>query len=137
MAKGFGKPPEPRKISESAIKRQEAAQQLEQMKSEGMPAYQIFVRPTGTRNWMTVGEIAVKRSDQVNFAIRDNRPGLTEAAVRGMPALKKYVDRLEFGYRLAEFKDEPITPYEEPKLPIPNPLAGVGDFIGNLFKKKA
>lgn len=135
MAKGFA-PEQPKKQpSKAARKRQEASQTYDRMTSEGTPDFEIYVRIPGQERWFPVGVIAVKRSELIHYAIRDNKDQLQEAAGRLFKPLRQQ-ENLEFGFRLKQFKDEPIRSYEPPKLKIPNPLAGIGEKIAQIFNPR-
>lgn len=140
---GFGKsnsvaykPP-----SQGAQQRAAAAKKYDQMKSSGMPEYTVFIRILGKEQWLPVGVIAVKRSTQIHQAIYENEQALLEGAFHRMPALRKNRADLafEYGYRLKEFKDEPIElavrPSPQPINLLQNVLGNVGSTVGNLFRK--
>ncbi|MFM2431666.1 MAG: hypothetical protein RLZZ511_2879 [Cyanobacteriota bacterium] len=141
---GFGKPKNPPKKAPTAAaqKRAAAERQFEDMKTSGMPEYEIFVRIAGQQQWLPVGAIAVRRSTQIHNAIYANEEGLLSGAYHRMPALKKSRDKLtlEYGYRLKEFKDEPIQVAVKPVPGVGNAISGaianVGAAIGNLLQKK-
>lgn len=103
---GFGKP-QP-KTSKRSTKRAEAAQQYDRMKADGTPDFEVYIRIQGKKNWYPVGAIVVKRSNQINQAIFANQKELLQGAFRLYPVLRKHQHQLEYGYRLKEFKDEPI-----------------------------
>ena len=143
---GFGKPkPEP-KVSKRSAERTAAAQEYDRMKSDGMPDYEIYIRIKDKKPWFPVGSIAVKRSNQINQAIFANQEELLQGAFRLFPVLKKNQAQLEYGYRLKEFKDDPI------ELAVPTPptalngvqagfdgiqaaVGGLGDRIASMFKR--
>jgi hypothetical protein len=142
---GFGKLPSPDKKSpsEGAKKRSVAAKEYDQMKASGMPEYEISIRVVGKKQWLPVGAIAVKRSTQIHQAIYANESALLEGAFHRMPVLKKNRANLEFeyGYRLKEFKDEPIElavrPANQPTQALKNAIGNVGTVISNIFQKPA
>lgn len=105
---GFGKPLPQSKVSKRSTARTEAARQYDQMKAGGTPDFEIYIRIQGKKNWYPVGVIAVKRSSQINQAIFDSQEELLQGAFRLYPILRKHQNQLEYGYRLKEFKDEPI-----------------------------
>jgi hypothetical protein len=143
---GFG-PPKPEKTkrpaSEGAKKRASAAKEYEEMKSSGMPEYEIFLRTTMSPQWIPVGVISVRRSDQIHRAIYANEESLMQGAFHRMPILKKNRGNLtfEYGYRLKEYKDEEVQVAVRPaatKLSaIQVALANLTDRITSLFKKPA
>lgn len=105
---GFGKPQAQPKVSKRATERAEASKHYDQMKADGTPDFEIYIRIQGKKNWYPVGVIAVKRSNQIARAIFDSRADLLQGAFRLYPILRKHQNQLEYGYRLKEFKDEPI-----------------------------
>lgn len=141
MTKGFGQPKQSKKPpSEGAKKRAEAAKQMEDMKSKGMPEYEVYVRIKDRKPWYPVGAITVQRSNRISEAIYANQEGLLQGAFRLFPILKKNANNLEYGYRLKEFKDDEIQlavrPSEKSANPIQAAFATVGESLGSLFKKK-
>ncbi|MGG6293369.1 HHL1-like protein [Leptolyngbya sp. AN02str] len=107
---GFGKqtPQNAPKLSKRLEKRNEAAQQLDKMRADGVPEYEVYIRVQGKKQWYPVGAIAVKRSSQINQAIFGSQQDLLQGAFRLFPILRKNQNQLEYGYRLKEYKDEPI-----------------------------
>jgi hypothetical protein len=105
---GFGKPQPQPKVSKRATERATASKHYEQMKAEGTPDFEVYIRIQGKKNWYPVGVIAVKRSNQISRAIFDSQAELLQGAFRLYPILRKHQNQLEYGYRLKEFKDEPI-----------------------------
>lgn len=142
---GFGKSKtSPKKVpSKGAAQRNAAAKQYDEMKSSGMPEYEIYIRVVGKNQWMPVGAIAVKRSSQVHDAIYANEKALLEGAFYRLPALKKNQANLEFeyGYRLKEYKDDPIELAVRPAPKIGNAVKHLVDDVGGalskLFQKKS
>lgn len=123
MAKGFGKqaPPPKKKVapktkSAGAVKRDAAASAMDDMKSQGLPEYMVLVRevPEGASpsEWYPVGGICVPRSSSesvaLSMAIFNNEEDLLKGAYRRYPKLKTSTNKLEYGYRLAEFADDEI-----------------------------
>lgn len=110
------------------------------MRATGNPEFQIFIRIQGQKNWLPVGEIAVQRSNLISYAIYDNEAQLVQTAYRLSPPLRKYEGQFEFGYRLKEYRDEPIQLAERPNRLVPNLLqrasAQVRQVVGSLFKPK-
>ncbi|MBF2074141.1 MAG: hypothetical protein IGS50_10335 [Synechococcales cyanobacterium C42_A2020_086] len=125
MPTGFGKTQAPLKVSKRSTERAQAAKQYEQMKSEGLPDYEIYLRIHGKKNWYPVGVIAVKRSSQINQAIFGSQTELLQGAFRLYPVLRKHQQHLEFGYRLKEYKDEPIQVATLPQPAVASPVGGV------------
>jgi hypothetical protein len=141
VSKGFGAPPQKRSASTGSAKRAEAAKKFDKMRAKGNPDFQIFIRIQGQKNWIPVGEIAVQRSNLISYAIFDNEDQLVQAAYRLSPPLRKYEGQFEFGYRLKEFRDEPIQKAERPNRLVPNVLqrswAQVQQMLGSLFRPKS
>jgi hypothetical protein len=121
---GFGKPPAPPKPSKRSTQRAEAAKQLDQMRSDNFPEYEVYIRIQGKKHWYPVGAIAVKRSNQINQAIFGSQDELVQGAVRLYPVLRKHQQQLEYGYRLKEYKDEPIQ-LAVPPSASPNGIQGL------------
>lgn len=136
--KGFGKEPIKKTPSPNAQKRQAAAKKLDEAKAEGLPQFLIFIRPPDKpktpQNWMPVGEIAVKRSSAINYAIFANEAELKKGALRLYPKLIKFKTEFEYGYRLKGdlYKDEPIS---EAVRPAPNPFQSLITRIRSWFQR--
>jgi hypothetical protein len=96
--------------------RQEKAKQFEEMKQQGLPEFNIFVR-LPDRNWLPAGVMTVQRSNQIERAIFQQEAELKKNIVRLMPKLQKSADQLEFGYRYKQFPDEPIVLAKRPQAP--------------------
>lgn len=132
---GFGQPTTPKpKSSKRAAERKKAASQLDKMRADGTPEFEVYARIQGKKQWYPIGVVAVQRSSQVNRAIYDSEEQLLQGAVRLYPVLRKYQGQLDYGYRLKEFKDEPIQIAEPPK----SVTGGVQNAIGkltSLFKR--
>lgn len=107
---GFGKVQPRKKTGKGTAKRQAAAKQYENMKTEGVPEFNIYIRIEGKRNWYPVGAIAVKRTSRIHDAIFANEEELRQGGYRLFPIIRKNQHQLEFGYKLKdpEFADEPI-----------------------------
>lgn len=105
---GFGKTQQAPKTSKRAAQRQQAAKEYESLTSQGTPDYEVYIRIQGKKQWYPVGAIAVKRSNQINRAIFGSQDDLLQGAFRLYPVLRKNQHQLEYGYRLKEFKDDPI-----------------------------
>ncbi len=109
--KGFGSSPSPKQPTQGAVQRKVAAHQYDELKKQGFPEFNIFVRlPEKPDSWLPVGSLAVKRSSAINQAIFENQAELRKGAVRLFPRLGKRVGELEYGYRLKDkaYQDEPI-----------------------------
>jgi Family of unknown function (DUF6523) len=132
---GFGESKPQPKVSKRAEKRAEASKQLDKMRADGLPEYEVYIRVEGKKAWFPVGAIAVKRSTQINQAIWDSQQDLLQGAFRLFPVLKKNRNQLEFGYRLKEYKDEPIQLVVEPKSSAMGALQSVTNRLGSLFKR--
>lgn len=138
---GFGKPqaaPKPSKRSEA---RSKAATQLEAMREDGLPEYEVYIRVKDKKPWFPVGAIAVKRSSQIHQAIYANQAELLQGAFRLFPVLRKNQTNLEYGYRLKAFQDEPIQLAVEPKAAaavtgLQTTIAQLGDRVSSLFKRR-
>jgi hypothetical protein len=135
--RGFGPPKEKKqqKPSKRAQERAKAADRFDRMKAQGGLEYEVYVRILGKPNWVPMGAITVKQSRFISRAIYANEQPLLEAAFRVAPLLKKYQDKLEYGYRLKEDKKGEI------ELALkPGGLSGLGKGIakglGGLFKQK-
>jgi Family of unknown function (DUF6523) len=120
-APGFGKPPA-RKASPNSGRREAAAQRFDDMKTKGMPEFAIFARIRDQKPWFPIGSLAVNRTSKINEAIFQNEDDLQQGAFRLFPRLRKQQANLEYGYRLKEFKDDPIQLAERPAPTLPNPF---------------
>jgi Family of unknown function (DUF6523) len=143
MTKGFGQAKEPKKpvVSDREKKREVAGRQLDAMKAQGLPEYEIYMRVKDKKPWFPVGTIAVKRSSQVNQAIFANEAELCQGGFRLFPILKKNKQEVEYGHRLKEYKDEEIKLAVRPEGGVAgnlkNAFANITDAIGSVFKKKS
>ncbi|MEN9223953.1 MAG: DUF6523 family protein [Thermostichus sp. HHBFW_bins_43] len=116
QSKGFSKSkPEKKPTSPNTAKRKQAAKRYDELRSKGMPEFNIFARsgkatPGKPNPWVPVGSLAVGRSSAIHQAIFQNEEELKKAALRLFPRLSKVKDDLEFGFRLKDkdFQDEPI-----------------------------
>lgn len=137
---GFGKPQPKAKVSKRSPERARAAKQYERMKADGTPDFEIYIRIQGKTNWYPVGAIAVQRSSQIDRAIFDSQEELLKGAFRLFPILRKNQHQLEYGYRLKEFKDEPIQLAVPPQSSDNNGLqaaiAQVKDRVSSLLKRR-
>lgn len=138
---GFGKPQPQPKVSKRAVERANAAKEYEQMKADGLPDFEVYIRIRGKKNWYPVGVITVKRSNQINQAVFANQQELLQGAFRLYPVLKKNQNQLEYGYRLKQFKDEPIQIATEPTTMGAGGLGSVinqvKDRVTSIFKRSA
>lgn len=136
---GFGKPAPQPKAAKKPNKRAEVAKQYDQMRADGTPDFEIYIRIQGKKNWYPVGAIALKRSSQINQAIYGSQDDLLKGAFRLYPILRKHQNQLEYGYRLKEFKDEPIQVAVPPKTLGGNGIQGiltqVKERVSSLLKK--
>ena len=139
MAKGFGKveaqpkaaPKKKAAPSAGAARRDQASADLEKLKKQGNPEYTVCVRevPEGGTpgKWLPVGGMAVPRSSSIDvalsIAIFNNEEDLLKGAYRTYPYLKNSETPLEYGYRLAEFADDPVKVADKSASePSDNPL---------------
>lgn len=129
--RGFGAPKAQPTSSKRSVERVAASEQYDQMKTDGVPEFEVYLRIKDQKNWFPVGAIAVKRTNLIHHAIFDNETQLLQGAFRMFPILRKNQDNLEYGYRLKEFKDEPIQLAEKP---APKP-AGLLQSILSRFQK--
>ena len=137
MANGFGKVKAKPKVSERSKARAKAAKEYDQMKTDGVPDYEIHIRIKGKKQWYPVGVIAVKRSSQIHRAIFDSESDLLQGAIRIYPVLRKNKSNLEYGYRLKEFKDEPIQVAVPPKNPAKSIWNQVKDGVTGLLNQSS
>lgn len=111
------------------------------MKQRGLPEYEVYLRIQGKKQWFPVGAITVQRSNQINEAIHANEASLLQGAFRLFPVLKKNQSSLEYGYRLKEYKDEPIQLAVRPPKQGSNPVQGaittVSAALGKWLGKKS
>ncbi|MEO1404323.1 MAG: HHL1-like protein [Cyanobacteria bacterium J06635_1] len=138
MATGFGKPQEKPKVSEGAKQRKKAAQRMDNMRADGTPEYEIYIRVEGKKQWYPVGVIAVKRSNQINQAIFGSQDDLLQGAFRIYPVLRKNQQHLEYGYRLKgkEFREDPIELAVKPSIPGVGLFGQIKDRVTSVFKKE-
>lgn len=135
---GFGKPQQTQKPAKQNSKRDVAEKQLDRMRADGLPEYEVYIRIQGKKGWYPVGAIAVNRSSQINKAIFSNQDELLKGAFRLYPNLRKNQNNLEYGYRLKEYKDEPIqiaVPPEAKGGALGNLLAQVQERVSAVFKR--
>jgi hypothetical protein len=129
---GFGKP-QSRSKAKSTDRRTAAASRLDDMRSKGMPEFEVYIRVKDKQPWYPIGALAVNRSNQIERAIFDNENDLRQGAFRLFPRLKKQQANLEYGYRVRAYKDEPITVAVKPNPPVPGPIQGVIDNVRDGF----
>jgi hypothetical protein len=136
---GFGKPQPQTKAPKRSTERTKAAKQYDKMKADGTPDFEIYIRIQGKKNWYPVGAIAVKRSSQINQAIFGSQDELLQGAFRLYPILRKHQNQLEYGYRLKEFKDEPIQlavpPQSNGNNGLQRVITQVKDSVSSLLKR--
>ncbi|MBW4692104.1 MAG: hypothetical protein KME27_10080 [Lyngbya sp. HA4199-MV5] len=136
---GFGKTQPKLNVSKRAAARVEAVKRYDKLKAEGIPDFEIYIRIQGKKAWYPVGSIAVKRSDQINRAIFESQDNLLQGAFRLFPILRKHQAQLEYGYRLKEFKDEPIqlavAPSSRGAANVQGMLTQVKDRVASLFQR--
>jgi hypothetical protein len=113
---GFGKvaPPKP-KAEKNKAKRAVANQKYEEMKSSGLPEFNVYVRIKGKPNWVPAGSMTVDRSDKIALAIYQQEEELVKGVLRLYPKMRQYQGQLEYGYRLKQFNDEAIAVASPPQ----------------------
>lgn len=121
---------------------QAAANQFDEMKKAGSPEYMVFVRENPEEGeqskWYVVGGIAVPRTGSIDKAVAaavfENEEDLLKGAYKRYPFLKTCGNPLEYGFRLAEFEDDPILVADR-KLTEPesNPIKAWFNNIDNPF----
>lgn len=136
---GFGKKTPKKPKSERTKKREKASSQYDDMKTEGFPEYEVYMRPTGGKQWFPVGAIAVRRSTQISRAIYHSEADLLQGAYRAFPVLKKNKGNLEYGYRLKGEKDDDIEMATKQRDRSERGLMGAINSIKGIFggKKEA
>lgn len=138
---GFGKtqPQSQAKVSKRSQERAKASQELDRMRADGIPEFEVYIRIQGKKGWYPVGAIAVKRSSQIDEAIFGSQADLLQGAFRLHPVLRKHQQQLEYGYRLKEFKDEPIQLAVPPQPGVTNGIGAALDQaksrVSSLFKR--
>jgi hypothetical protein len=97
------------------------------------------VRIKGQENWLPVGSMTVNRSSQINQGIFEQEQELLKSIFHLFPKLRKHQNNLEYGYRLKEFKDEPIQVAVRPQPTtaqlIQSTLTNVKDRFSSLLKR--
>jgi Family of unknown function (DUF6523) len=137
--KGFSKDQSAPKVSKRAKVRAEAAKEYDKLKADGIPDFEVYIRVKDKKPWFPVGSIAVKRSSQIHQAIYANQEELCQGAFRLFPILKKNQHQLEYGYRIKDYKDEPIMLAVEPVASVGNivqgAIANVRDKLATVFQR--
>jgi hypothetical protein len=135
--RGFGPVKEKsEKTKRNIAQRKQAANKYDEMKEQGMPEFKVFIRIQGKENWLPIGEVAVNRSNKIAHAIYEQEANLIKGAVRTYPVLGKYQDQLEYGYRLKEFPDEPVSVAVRPKSnPVSTLIENVRDRFSYAFDR--
>ncbi|MCA6508249.1 MAG: hypothetical protein IM516_11500 [Pseudanabaena sp. M158S2SP1A06QC] len=116
-----------KKKKKAPNKHQIAASKYDEMKENGLPEFNIYIRIKG-KEWVPAGSMAVERSNLISRAIFQQEDALLKGAIRLYPILRKYNENLEYGYRLKEFPDEEIT-----VAVLPEPT--IGDKLNYAFTK--
>jgi hypothetical protein len=138
---GFGKvQPKQQTAQKNKAKRTVASRKYDEMKKSGLPEFNIYVRIKGQGNWLPAGSMTVNRSNQINHALFQQEEELLKSVFRLFPKLRKHQNNLEYGYRLKEFKDEPIQLAVRPKPTTANliqsTLAGVKERFSSLLARR-
>jgi hypothetical protein len=137
---GFGKvQPQKQTAKKNKVKRAAASQKYDEMKKSGLPEFNIFVRIQGQANWLPAGSMTVNRSSLINQALFQQEEELLQGVFRLFPKLRKHQGQLEYGYRLKEYKDEPIQLATRPQATagnlIQSTLVGIKDRFSSLLKR--
>lgn len=137
---GFGKvQPQKQTAKKNKAKRAAASQKYNEMKQSGLPEFNIYVRIKGQKQWLPAGSMSVNRSSLISQAIFQEEEQLLKGACRLFPKLRKQQNELEYGYRLKEFNDEPITvavrPTATPGNLIQSAIANVKDRFSALLQR--
>jgi hypothetical protein len=137
---GFGKvQPQKQTAKKNKAKRVAASQKYNEMKKSGVPEFNIYVRIKGQKQWLPAGSMTVNRSNLINQALFQQEDELLKGASRLFPKLRKHQNELEYGYRLKEFNDEPITVAIRPEATtgnlIQSAIANVKDRFSALLKR--
>ncbi|MGD1864959.1 MAG: HHL1-like protein [Phormidesmis sp.] len=133
---GFGKKTPKKPKSERTKKREKASKQYDDMKTDGLPEYEVYMRTAGSKQWYPVGAIAVRRSSQISRAIYHSEADLLQGAYRAFPVLKKNKGNLEYGYRLKGEKDDDIELAKKQRDRSERGLMGAINGIKGLFGAK-
>jgi hypothetical protein len=137
---GFGKvQPQKQTAKKNKVKRAAASQKYDEMKKSGLPEFNIFVRIQGQANWLPAGSMTVNRSSLINQALFQQEEELLKGVFHLFPKLRKHQGQLEYGYRLKEYKDEPIQLATRPQATagnlIQSTLLGIKDRFSSLLKR--
>jgi hypothetical protein len=137
---GFGKvQPQKQTAKKNKVKRAAASQKYDEMKKSGLPEFNIFVRIQGQANWLPAGSMTVNRSSLINQALFQQEEELLKGVFHLFPKLRKHQGQLEYGYRLKEYKDEPIQLATRPQSTagnlIQSTLLGIKDRFSSLLKR--
>ncbi len=136
---GFGKPSARKAAKTPAPKGKErravAAKQYDKLKADGLPEFNIYIRIQGQDHWFPAGSMAVNRSSAIVQAMYDNEQELLKGAFRLFPALRKQQNNLEYGYRLKQFRDEPIQVAVRPAPGVPGLLKQMAERLRSWFNK--
>ncbi len=136
MTKGVGFAQTTRQTStKKESKWQLQAKRYEEMKRQGFPEFNIYVR-LPNKEWLPAGSMTVERSSHVARAIFQQEAELRKAIFRKLPRLQKYQDQLEYGYRLKEFPDEPIVKVERPPASSPSLWHRLSQMAQKLWSRK-
>lgn len=131
---GFGKvQPQKQTAKKNKAKRAAASQKFNEMKKSGLPEFNIFVRVKGQNNWFPAGSMTVNRSSLINQALFQQEEELLKGVFRLFPKLRQHQSQLEYGYRLKEFKDEPIEVATRPSPTTGNLLQSTIANLKNRF----
>ncbi|HBB36275.1 MAG TPA: hypothetical protein DDZ80_07895 [Cyanobacteria bacterium UBA8803] len=137
---GFGKvQPQKQTVKQNKAKRNAAARKYDEMKKSGLPEFNIYVRVKGQNTWLPAGSMTVNRSSAINQALFQQEEELLKGVFRLFPKLRQNQSQLEYGYRLKEFKDEPIVVATRPKATTANliqsTIASVKDRFSKLIER--
>jgi hypothetical protein len=138
---GFGKvQPKQQKVQKNKAKRAVASQKYDEMKKSGLPEFNIYVRIKGQKQWLPGGSMTVNRTSVINEAMFQQEEELLKGVFRLFPKLRKHQNNLEYGYRLKEFKDEPIQVAVRPQPTTPNfiqsTVASIKDRFSSLLQRR-
>lgn len=136
---GFGKvQPQKQVAKKNKTKRVTASRKYDEMKKSGLPEFNLYVRIKNQENWLPAGSMTVNRSNLINQALFDQEEELLKNIFRLVPKLRKHQNQLEYGYRIKEFKDEPIIVATRPTTTmnlIQSTVASVKERFSTLLKR--
>lgn len=137
---GFGKiQPKKQTAKKNKAKRVAASKQYNEMKQSGLPEFNIFVRIKDDKNWFPAGSMTVERSNQIDQAMFQQEEEMLKGVFRLFPKLRQHQTELEYGHRLKEFNDEPITVAVRPQPTAANliqsTVANVKERFSALLKR--